>query len=189
MPPRLPQTVTLAPHSTTTSAAVRRITARIAPMTDARLALTYVLEGALDRVRVPAPRTARFAEELWRHTCCEIFIARKNDAAYHELNFSPSGEWAVYAFRRRRERVPLDAAIELDAVDPQIALRRSDDRLELDAVVPLARLSPAYAGARLVLGVSAVVEDRDGACSFWALEHPADRPDFHHPDAFALELA
>jgi hypothetical protein len=32
------------------------------------------------------------------------------------------------------------------------------------------------------------VEDRSGSLSYWALRHAAGKPDFHHPDAFALEL-
>jgi hypothetical protein len=38
------------------------------------------------------------------------------------------------------------------------------------------------------LGLAAVLEDRQGRLSYWALAHLADRPDFHHPDSFILEL-
>jgi hypothetical protein len=38
------------------------------------------------------------------------------------------------------------------------------------------------------LGLSAVIEDRSGQKSYWALAHPPGRPDFHHEDCFALEL-
>jgi hypothetical protein len=33
-----------------------------------------------------------------------------------------------------------------------------------------------------------VVEEKDGLLSYWALNHPPGKPDFHHPDAFVLEL-
>jgi hypothetical protein len=39
------------------------------------------------------------------------------------------------------------------------------------------------------LGLSAVVEHADGARSYWALQHPPGKPDFHHPDSFAMQLA
>jgi hypothetical protein len=40
------------------------------------------------------------------------------------------------------------------------------------------------------LGLSAVLEETDGTRSFWALAHPDERkPDFHHPDCFAAQLA
>jgi hypothetical protein len=34
-----------------------------------------------------------------------------------------------------------------------------------------------------------VIEEGDGVLSYWALRHPAARPDFHHPEGFALEIA
>ena len=34
----------------------------------------------------------------------------------------------------------------------------------------------------------AVIEAVDGSVSYWALAHPAGKPDFHHPDGFALQL-
>ena len=38
------------------------------------------------------------------------------------------------------------------------------------------------------VGFSAVIEERDGTMSYWALAHPPGKPDFHHRDCFALEL-
>ena len=35
---------------------------------------------------------------------------------------------------------------------------------------------------------AAVVEETDGRLSYWALTHPAERPDFHHRDGFVLVL-
>jgi hypothetical protein len=40
----------------------------------------------------------------------------------------------------------------------------------------------------LRLGLSAVIESCNGSLSYWALRHPAGKPDFHHADAFALGL-
>ena len=33
-----------------------------------------------------------------------------------------------------------------------------------------------------MLALSAVIEAIDGAKTYWALAHPSDKPDFHHPD-------
>jgi hypothetical protein len=43
-------------------------------------------------------------------------------------------------------------------------------------------------GRSLRLGLSAVVEGMGGALSHWTLRHCGERPDFHHPDAFAQAL-
>ena len=99
---------------------------------------------------------------------------------YREFNFSPSGEWAVYTFHGYR------AGGELKPDQgPGIEVRRSSDLLELDVAIPPDVLPP---GRPLRLGLSAVEEDVDGMLSYWALRHPPGRPDFHHPDAFAMQL-
>jgi hypothetical protein len=186
MPPSPIQFVSLTPHPETRSRAVHRIDARISQMPDGTLGVTYILEGDIPGLRIPPAGPARIADELWHHTCFEVFVARKGSPAYHEFNLAPSGEWAVYAFQRYRARAPLDA----DAADmsPRIAVRADAKTLELDAVIRLDRLSPTHSGARLSLALCAVVEDQDGALSYWALKHPPGKPDFHHSDAFALEL-
>ena len=107
---------------------------------------------------------------------------------YYEFNLAPSGEWAVYAFARYRERVPLPEDVSAQMLEPHIGTRRQPDRLELDALIPLDRLVPDFSIARLTLGLSAVVEAQDGTRSYWALRHAADEPDFHHPESFAVTL-
>ena len=104
----------------------------------------------------------------------------KEAAGYREFNFSPSGEWAAYTFRGYRDGGELDIDMA-----PIIAVHRSVDRLELHAEIRPDCLPP---GRSLQLGLSAVVEDADGVLSYWALRHPPGKPDFHHADAFALQL-
>jgi hypothetical protein len=38
------------------------------------------------------------------------------------------------------------------------------------------------------LGLSAVLEEKDGTKSYWALAHGADKPDFHLRDCFVAKL-
>jgi hypothetical protein len=148
------------------------------------LALRYALEGDLARLRIPAPRRPRIGDKLWQHTCFEVFIARSELPGYHEFNFAPSREWAAYLFSGYRQ----GAAVGDSALGPVLSVRSSLHRLELDAVIRLDRLSPLHPAAKLTLALAAVVEEDDGALSYWALRHPAGEPDFHHREAFALEL-
>ena len=171
----------LAAHPDTRPGPVKRVRAQALRAGDGGLAVAYSIDGDLSKVRIPAPRAPRIGYKLWRHTCCEAFIAVRGEAGYHEFNFSPSGEWAAYAFSAYREGAPIDAP----ALNPQIAATRSADRLELSALVDLAKLS---IGGKLSIGLSVVIEQEDGGLSYWALKHAPGRPDFHHRDAFALEL-
>jgi hypothetical protein len=182
-------TVTLTCHPETGGRALHGITAHVERGPGDALALCYVLQGRIADLRVPPPRPQRPASRLWEHTCCEIFVARSGSSGYHELNLSPSGEWAVYAFERYRQSVPPPDAHLAEDLDPQITLRRAADELRLNALIRLKHLFPAYVFAKLSLGLSAVVEDKSGALSYWALKHPPGRPDFHHADAFALQIS
>jgi len=172
-------------HPDTPSRAVQAVTAEATRTAERKLALRYILRGDIRALRIPSPRPARIGWKLWRHTCCEVFLREKGADAYHELNFSPSAEWAAYSFARYRDGGPL---ID-DALNPQIAVRSDEKQLELSALVDLARISPPYPRAALALALSVVVEEESGVLSYWALRHAPGKPDFHHADAFALELA
>ena len=41
----------------------------------------------------------------------------------------------------------------------------------------------------LRVAMAAVIEDDTGGLSYWGLRHPPGKPDFHHPNGFALEVA
>ena len=158
---------------------MRSLEAHVYGVRDGTLALRFALEGDLARVRIPRPRPACRSDQLWQHTCFEAFIASKSQLAYHELNFAPSGEWAAYAFRSYRDGTPFE-----QDMDPGITVRSSEHRLELDAVIRLDRLLLLQPSAPLRLALSAVIEDEAGSLSYWALEHPPGKPDFHHRRRF-----
>jgi hypothetical protein len=183
------RTVALLRHPESRGGAVRAIRARVRRTPEGALAVAFTVEADVARLRVPAPRPPRFAGRLWEHNCCEVFVARRGEPGYREINLSPSGEWAAYAFERYRERAQFDGLDGLDAEaagsDPGIVMARSKTVLELEATIRLDRLLPARA---LALGLSAVIEHADGSLSYWAIAHPPGRPDFHHTDAFALDI-
>ncbi|SRR5579875_804993 len=143
----------------------------------------FRLDGDRRRIIIPVPCEPRINTQLWRHTCFEAFIAIAGQAAYHEFNFAPSGEWCIYAFRGYRDGEPLAD----ETMRPRIDVRFTGSGLELDALVRLDTLSAIHAAAPMRIGLAAVIETADGL-SYWALRHPADRPDFHNADGFALRL-
>ena len=80
---------------------------------------------------------------------------------------------------RYRDGVPLLETL----AQPRIRVQRDRGVLELAR----ARFASAFQ-LDPVLGLSAVIEEHDGTLSYWALRHAPGKPDFHHRDAFALEL-
>lgn len=164
---------------------VRGIEARAEFQRHSDLVLSYRLLADIHQLRIPLAALPRRIDGLWKHTCFEAFIGVQDSPAYVEYNFSPSGEWAAYRFRAYRD----GAAVEDKSLTPNISVEHSTDQLTLIAMIRLDRLALNRPGTTFRVGLSAVIEAADGALSYWALKHPAAKPDFHHADSFALELA
>ena len=143
--------------------------------------LRYDLTGNLAQLEIPAARGAERRDELWKHTCFEAFIGAENTDAYVEFNFAPNGDWAAYRFSGYREK-----AGHLDCSAPAIGMVIDGDRLIISVLIPAP--PPDLTEGRLRLGLSAVVEEKDGRRSYWALHHPSNKPDFHHNETFKLSL-
>lgn len=147
--------------------------------------LHYRVAAPPSHLRLPAPAPPIRADELWKHSCFEMFVRAAASGPYYEFNFSPSSEWSVYRFDAHRNGMrPV-----LTIGPPMIETRRARDEFELIAHVELKRLPELAGSAALQVGLSAIIEEADGRKSFWAIAHPPGPPDFHHSDCFALELA
>jgi len=149
-----------------------------------RVLLDFRVSGDNRNLLLPDPVAPGFRDGLWQHSCFEAFIRPDQGDFYCELNLSPSGEWAAYAFDSYREGMrPVDPLPAL-----AIAVARSDSSIELTGQVDLSGVAALPAARSWRLGISAIVEDAYGNKSYWALAHAPGAPDFHHKDCFALEL-
>jgi hypothetical protein len=173
---------TLVPHpNDAAQIAVRAIVARV-ELASATARFEYDLAGDVGTLAIPRRATSRPADRLWEHTCFEAFIAPASGSAYYELNFSPSTEWAAYAFDGYRLRMrPLALAQH-----PVIAVAEAPDGLRVTASVEIGALAAAPWPWRV--GLAAVVEDRAGTRAHYALEHPREKPDFHDAAAFVVSV-
>jgi hypothetical protein len=171
-------------HPSTPNDAVRSLGVRVRAGKSDILVFHYSLAADMSRVRVPAAGVGGAADALWKHTCFEAFVAAADAPGYHEFNFSPSRDWAIYRFSAYREGM---SRAEMGGA-PEISLRRSDSGLELESAVRLGNLADLRDARRLRVAMAAVIEDDLGGLSYWGLQHPPGKPDFHHPNGFALEL-
>ena len=132
-----------------------------------------------ERFVIAEPAEPARAEDLWQTTCFEAFLRRPGEDGYREWNFAPSGRWAAYDFTSHR-----DGRSAPDVAPPYI---RVEDNLTWWAVGAAIAVP---AGSEWQLGLSAILEEKDGTKSYWALAHPdGDKPDFHDPVCFAARLA
>jgi hypothetical protein len=131
------------------------------------------------RLNLPVRKEPRRADGLWERTCFECFIREPGSKRYHEFNLSPSTEWAHYEFDDYRS-----GRADSEMPGPVVKAFAAPHRFELSTRIWI----PELGKADWRVGISAIVEERGGRKSYWALAHPPGEPDFHHPDCFALEL-
>lgn len=167
------RTVSLIPHPAFPPGPIRRLDVE-ATRHESRLCLRFTVKGRVEAVAWPSPTSGGRADDLWRRTCFEAFVSTRD--GYREFNLSPSGQWAVYDFTGYR--VGMTQAVDTAR---QVRFNLEPNWAELEAVI-----DAPPAGRTLAL--SAVIETLDGAMTYWALAHPSDKPDFHHPDSFVLDL-
>lgn len=171
----------LAAHPANPPPIDQRIDATLARRADGGLAITYAVHGLNVDLRIPTAQAPPPSDALWRSSCCELFIAADDRAAYREFNFSPTGQWAAHDFSDYRQRLPGTP----DCPAPVLTFKRNELMLRLDVEIAPAALP---AGGTLRLAVTAVLEARDGRCGYYAFAHPAGKPDFHHRAGFGLTL-
>jgi hypothetical protein len=148
------------------------------------LQLRYCATGRIGALQIPARSTSVRADDLWRHTCFEAFIKETGADTYHEFNFAPSTQWAAYSFTGYRDGM----RVLSDITPREIGIETTAASFCLRAHLLLPNLLNLLTNATWRLGLSAVIEETNGAKSYWALAHPPGKPDFHHPDCFGLEL-
>ena len=161
------------------------IDVEVARTPEGMFVLRYVATGEVGRIKIPEPVAySSRHDNLWQSTCFEAFVRPDATPTYVEFNFAPSTGWAAYHFSTYRERENsfafppphFDVDIEAERLIVTVALDTTETPL-------LSRNTPWR------LGVSAIIEVRDGTKSYWALAHSPGKPDFHNADCFTARLA
>lgn len=144
-----------------------------------KLILSYKIVGDISVVLVPDLKHAARTDELWRHSCAELFVGALDSEKYLEFNFAPTSQWAAYEFEAyRRGLIPLMC----DA--PKIETIRTLNCLAINVSLVLQK---EWASKQLQVGISMVIENKAGQCSYWAMRH-GEKPDFHQRDHWLCHL-
>jgi hypothetical protein len=157
---------------------------RLAPR---RILLRFFLGKGADHILWPhADEAPRRLDEMWLHTCLEAFVRADGEASYYEVNLLPSLHWAAYRFSDYRTGMKMAKDVDAPRLEPDSYDGPPDYAFSL--TLEMARAVALPVDRPWHLGLSAVIEEKNGRKSYWALAHPPGKPDFHHPDCFALEL-
>lgn len=148
------------------------------------LQVKFNLQGDLNGVKLPPKQDPQRADELWQHTCLEVFVQIEDRSAYWEVNCSPSSCWNVYRFEGYRSGMQREELV--NNLPYQHATKT--DVYEGTFTLDLSALLPCGARSSLRLGVAAVIEEPQGQLSYWALCHPRSYPDFHDCQGWTIVI-
>lgn len=152
-------------HPDTPPGAINMIDAELRRIPGGAVA-TFRAIGDISRLVVPPPAEAVQTDGLWNTTCFELFVSDRGEG-YQEYNLSPSGAWAAYQFDGYRLGIsPFVARVEIEIV-------QNNKTLELNAKIE----SEFPLSARV--GLTAVIEEADGAIRYWSTAFAPGKPDFH----------
>ena len=159
-------------HPDTPSGAIQAIDAELDRAPDGAIA-TFRIKGDIAKLVIPPAVQPRRTDGLWKTTCFEIFAAGEG-AGYREYNLSPSGQWAAYDFddyRTGMRDVSADVELKVSCID---------SCLELIAKIVAEFPNP------ILIGLTAVIEETDGAISYWSTAFAPGKPDFHAAEVRSL---
>lgn len=141
------------------------------------LKIKYIIEGDVKKILWPQEKQAERKDELWKHTCFELFVKQPEAIGYCEFNFSPSKDWNAYEFSDYREGMKLFDSIKTIPIN----MSYYDNRVELSAIIELPNKG-------INIGISAVLEDKNNKIFYFALKHNSIKPDFHDPSTFIQRI-
>ncbi len=129
----------------------------------------------------PKQEQASRQDELWKTTVFELFLADADKKAYYEFNFSPSWDWAAYAFENEREGMRTLTEVKQN---PLNKILRKEKELQFAGNIDLKKLEIENS---LEVSATAIL-DWGNQLEYWATAHTADQPDFHKRDSFVIQV-
>lgn len=144
------------------------------------ISLSFTLQGELEEYFFEEPRAKKRANELWRTTCFELFLANRENEDYYELNFSSSLAWNFYHLSAYRAEVQ---EVEL-LFEPQIEIHIKENVFQVSFEV---EVEACFLEQFNLYNVASILLTKENKRTFWSEKHLTAVPDFHHRDNF-LEI-
>lgn len=139
-------------------------------------------------------------------TCLKLYVSPKMRSHYWEFKLSPDADWiddfskpvmrpSAWDFKVSPNQTWSVSRFENYRKSPQsvqniktVSYSMMSTPKALHTLLKIDLTKLMLPNQALAIGISAVTRQRDNLLAHWALNHPNDTPDFHHPDSFSLSL-
>ncbi|CAA6803203.1 MAG: Unknown protein [uncultured Sulfurovum sp.] len=144
-------------------------------LTNNKVQIRFVVKGELNAYIFPPKSKLQRANELWKATCFELFLADSQKEEYYEINFSSSLVWNFYYLKNYRAEVQ-----ELKLLnEPKIEVQQNEDEVQIDFELEIENLEKFD-----IYNVASIFLTKDNERTFWSVKHEKDVPDFHNRATF-----
>jgi hypothetical protein len=157
------------------------------------LQATFKVTGPIPDLSLPvevAEKRMTRNQELWRHSCFEIFASPPGSDRYFEWNLTSSLEWGHFEFQNYR--VASGDALSLESGIETLKFSITASNLELNVTLELEKFPELFEAVRshqkIKLGLTCILENKKGERSYWALTHSEGKADFHRAESFTLSF-
>jgi hypothetical protein len=146
----------------------------------ARLELVFELSDTRNLADFTAGRKflgpqLKRADELWKSTCFEAFMAHPKQNAYWEINISSQGGWNLYHFTAYRQPQPPQQNFDFKLIE-----------LSTTATQVRAVLEHSLASKQLDASLCCVIKSKNNETFYYSTQHAGVKPDFHLRESFTL---
>jgi len=145
------------------------------------IGLIFRVKGDIEAYLFPEEKQTLRADELWKATCFELFLAHEDGEEYFELNISPSLAWNFYKLKSYRATLQpfLFSAI------PTITTQKSKNCYTLTFNLTQEELDfRAFKRYNL----ATILLTKEQKQTFWALNPLSEKTDFHDKGSFMSRL-
>lgn len=141
------------------------------------VSLSFTLQGVLAEYSFEETKNRQRANELWRTTCFELFLASRENEDYYELNFSSSLAWNLYHLSSYRADVQEVQVLS----EPTIRINKQENQFQICLELELEELCLEQFN---LYNVASILLTKENERTFWSVKHEKDVPDFHHRSNF-----
>lgn len=139
--------------------------------------LNYQLLGHLECYNFQKPIKQQRADELWKESCFELFLAHTSSEAYWEINLSPSTAWNAYRFDAYKKGMLPSSLFST----PRIKSLQTDNRYSFDVKMTL---QESLLNNELQINLAVILLDKQKKRHFYTLQPRQGHPDFHDRTTF-----
>ena len=140
-----------------------------------KVELSFIIKGALAEYIFSKKVEHKRANELWKATCFELFLANSKKEVYYELNFSSSLAWNFYYLESYRA----DVVEVTNVFSPQIEVHTTNNSFKTSIELEFENIEEFD-----LCNVACIVLNKNKERTFWSMKHQNSVADFHDRENF-----